>query len=86
MENVDDHLQVIEHNPLARRETVHRDRANSMILLKSRFNLAGDGFELWLGAGRADDEEIREGGDFSKIQNDDVFRLFVRGEFGAGLC
>jgi hypothetical protein len=39
---------------------------------------------LWLGSGRTDHEEIGKAGDFGKIENDDVFGLFVRGELGAG--
>ena len=32
MENVDDHLQVIEHNPLTSREPVDRCRAQRVVL------------------------------------------------------
>jgi hypothetical protein len=39
---------------------------------------------LWLGSGRTDHEEIGKAGDSGKIENDDVFGLFVRGELGAG--
>jgi hypothetical protein len=39
---------------------------------------------LRLGAGRADDEEIGEARDSGKIENDDVFGLFVRSKLGAG--
>jgi hypothetical protein len=36
-----------------------------------------------LGRSRTNDEKVREGGDFAQIQNDDFFRLFAGGEFGA---
>jgi len=86
MKYVDDHLQVIEHNPLAGRETVNCHRSNRMILSQSRFNFICDCFELRLRRGRADHEEIRERRDRAQIQDDDVLRLFVRGELRAGFC
>jgi hypothetical protein len=32
MEDMDDHLQIIEHDPLAGRKSVDRGRANTVIL------------------------------------------------------
>jgi len=57
-----------------------------MILPQSRFNFICDRFELRLRRGRADHEEIGERGDRAQIQDDDVLRLLVRGEFRAGFC
>ena len=57
-----------------------------MILAQSRFNFICDRFELRLGRGRANHEEIGERRDRAQIQDDDVLRLFVRGEFRAGSC
>jgi len=37
-----------------------------------------------LGSARADDEEIGEGRDSLEIEDDNVLRLFVRREIGAG--
>ena len=67
MEDVDHHLQIIEHDPLAGRETVNRDRANGVIFAQSRFDFICDRFELRLGGGRANDEEIGESRDRAQI-------------------
>ena len=83
MKHVHDYLQVIEHNPLARRETVHRRGLNLVIIFQLRFDLARNRFQMWLGRCRANDEKIGEGGYFPKIENNDVFRLFVGCEFAA---
>ncbi len=51
MKNVDDDLQVIEHNPLAGRKSVNRHGPNRMILFQARFDFIGDRLELRLGRG-----------------------------------
>ena len=79
MEDVHDHLQVIEHNPLAGRKTVQGRRLGRVFLSQPVLNLTGDGLKMRLGRARTDDEKIREGGDSAQIQNDDFFRLFVGG-------
>ena len=84
MEDVNHDLEVIEHDPLTRRKTVDRGRAQSVIRFQPRFDFVGDRFQLRLRAGRTDDKEIGEAGNAGEIQNDDVFGLFVRGELGAG--
>jgi hypothetical protein len=48
-----------------------------MVVAHARFDFIGNGFELRLGTGRANDKEIGEAGDAGKIQNDDVFGLFI---------
>ncbi len=84
MEDVHDHLQVIEHDPLADRKTIHRRRAHLVIFAQPRFDLARDRFQVRLRSSRADDEEIRESGNPAQIEHHDVFRLFVSRELGAG--
>jgi hypothetical protein len=86
MKHVDNYLQVIKHDPLAGRETVNRHRSNRVILSQSRFNFICDRFKLRLGSDRANHKEIGERRDRAQIQDDDVLRLFIRGEFGAGFC
>ncbi len=49
-----------------------------------RFNFTRDRFQLRLGRSRADHKKIGEGRDPAQVQDNDIFRLFVRGEFGAG--
>jgi len=83
MEDVHDHLQVIEHHPLTGRKTVKGRRLGRMFLAQPVFNLAGDGLEMRFGRSRTNDEKVREGRDFAQIQNDDFFRLFAGGKFGA---
>jgi hypothetical protein len=39
---VDDHLHVIEHDPLARRKPIDGNGADALIVSQSFFNLAGD--------------------------------------------
>jgi len=58
MENVDDHLQVIEHDPLAGRKPVDRHRSNRMVLAQSGFNFICDRLELRLRCGGANHEKI----------------------------
>jgi hypothetical protein len=86
MKHMDNYLQVVEHDPLAGRETVNCHRSNRMILPQPRFNFVCDCFKLRLGCGRADYEEIGERRDRAQIQDDDVLRLFVRGEFRTVFC
>jgi hypothetical protein len=55
-----------------------------VLFFQARFNFVRDRFELRLGVGRANHKEIGETGNAGKIENDDLFGLFVRGELGAG--
>jgi hypothetical protein len=84
VEDVDDHLKVIEHDPLARRESINGRGPPSVIFAQPRFNFIRDRFELRFRACRTNHEEIGEAGDSGEIENNDVFGLFVRGELGAG--
>lgn len=83
MEDVHDHLQVIEHDPLARRETVDRRGANSVILAQAFLDLTGNRAQMRLRCSGTDDEKIRKAGNAAQVENRDVFRLFVVGQFGA---
>ena len=84
MEDVDHRFEIIEHDPLARRESVYRGRAQAVVFFQARFNFIRDCFDLRLRVRRTDHKKIREAGNSGKIENDDVFSLFVRGELGAG--
>jgi len=77
MKNVDNDLQIIEHDPLACGKPVNRHRPDGMILSQTRFNFACDCFQLRLGRSRANHEKIRERRDRTQVKDDDVFRLFV---------
>lgn len=77
MKNVHDHLQVIEHDPLAGGESIDRHRFDPVILSQACLDLAGDRLEMGLGSSRANDKEIGKGGDAAQIQGNDLFRLLV---------
>lgn len=77
MEDMDDDFEIIDHDPLACWKTVDRRGAPAMVVAQSRFDLIGNGFELRLGAGRANDKEIGEAGDSGEIEDDDVFGFLV---------
>lgn len=83
MEDVDDDLQVIEHNPLAGRKSIDRRRPNGVIFLETRLNFVRDRLELRFRPARAEHEEIGEGGNFTQVDDDDVFRLLISGELCA---
>ena len=84
MEDVNDDFEIIEHDPLTGWETIDRCGAQPVLLFQSRLNFVGNRFELWLGRGRADDKEIGEAGNAGEVEHDNVFGIFVRGEFGRG--
>jgi hypothetical protein len=84
VEDVDNHFEIVEHDPLAGREAVDRSRADVVIFLQSRFDFVRDRFELRFRRCRTDDEKIGKGGDAGKIENDDLFGLLVRSELRAG--
>ena len=83
VKDVDHNLEVIEHDPLARRKTVDRCGAPALIFSQPCFNFVRDRFQLRLGTGRANHEVIGEAGNSGEIEDNDVFRLFVRSELGA---
>jgi hypothetical protein len=49
------------------------------------FDLARDRFQVRLRCSGADHEKIGEGRDALEIEDNDLFRFFVRREFGASL-
>jgi hypothetical protein len=83
VKHVHDYLYVIEHDPLASRKSIHRDRAEAVIGFEPPFDLARDGFQVRLGRARADHEEIGKGRDALEIENDNLLRFFIRREVGA---
>jgi len=48
MKNVDNYLQIIEHDPLTGWKAVNRRWSNRAVLSQPGFNFIGDGFELRL--------------------------------------
>jgi hypothetical protein len=85
VKNVNDHLHVIEHDPLAGGEAIHGNGAHAVVVLKAALDFARNRLQVGLGSSRADDEKVGEGRDALEIEDDNVLRLFVRREVGAGL-
>jgi hypothetical protein len=85
VEDVHDHLEVIENDPLAGGKSIDGDGPNSVVFPESRLNLARDRLELRLRSCGTNYEEIGEARNCAKIQNEDFFRLLVGGEIRAGL-
>lgn len=83
MKHVHDYLHVIEHNPLARRKSIHRNRAETVIGFEPPFDFARDGFQVGLGRAGADHEKISKGRNTLEIENDYLLRFFVRREVSA---
>ena len=83
MEDMDDDLQIIEHDPLASRESIDRGCANSVVLLQPRFDLARNRFQMRLGSSRTNDKKIGEGGNPAQIHDNDLFCFLVGSELGA---
>ena len=81
---MDDHLQVIEHDPMAGGKAVDRRRAYAVIFPQPRLDFAGNRFQVRFRRPRADDKEIRKGRNFAQIKDYDAFRLFVGGELRTG--
>jgi len=77
MEDVDDHFQIIEHDPLARWKSVDRRGASAMVFAQARFDLSSDRFQLGLRVRRTNNEKIGEAGNAREVEDDDIFRLFV---------
>ena len=55
-----------------------------MVVLQSIFDRARDCLQVRLRGSRANNEEIGEARDSLQVEDDDILRLFVRCEIGAG--
>jgi hypothetical protein len=86
MKDVHDDLHVIEHDPLACGKSVNGNRADAVISFQAAFDFARDCLEVRFRRPGTDHEKIGEGRDALEIEDDDIFRLFVRGKVGASFC
>jgi hypothetical protein len=86
VKDVDNHLQVVEHHPLAGRKSVDRYWSKRMVFTQARFDFVCNRFQLRLRRAGANHKKIRKRRDIAQVQYNDVLGLFVRGEFRAGLC
>ena len=85
MKDVHDDLHVIEHDPLAGRESIDRNRAQAMIVLEPPFDFARDRFQVRFRRAGANHEKIGEGGDSPEIEDNNLLRLLVRRKVSASL-
>lgn len=83
MENVDDHIRKIRHDPLAQREAVDPRRADVVLFAQTIFQLAHERLQMRLRVSRADDEKIREAGQATHVERHDFVRFFIGEDFGA---
>lgn len=82
MEDVDEDVIVIHHNPTAGRITVAVQRANSLVA-EAAGDFIGDGLEMRLGSAGANQKKVGDVGNAPNIENDRVLRLLVEGNFAA---
>jgi hypothetical protein len=78
-----DHGTEIDHDPLAHRVTIDRERLDLMLFFQPVANLGSDRFQVRFGRSRADQKIFRESGNLAQIERENFFRLFVAGEFRA---
>jgi hypothetical protein len=82
VEDVDNYVAVVEHDPTARGEAVMIPGVAAVIA--GTFGcLLGNGFQLWLGQTGTDDQIVGDGGNFPYVEDKDVFGFFVRGRVAA---
>jgi len=83
VEDVDDHVGIVDYDPLAHGVAVDGVRLHLVVELEAALDLAGDGLEVGLGGSAANDEKIGKAGDAAQIQGNDVFSLFIGSELRA---
>lgn len=83
VKDVNDHLQVIQDDPLAGRKAVDGHGFDFVLFLQTAGDFTRDRLQLRLRSGRTDHEEIGEGRDPAQIEDNDVFRLFIGGKLRA---
>ena len=77
MKNVDDHIRVIRHHPLAQRKAVDPRRADIMLRAQTLFEFAHERLQMGLRVSRADQEKIREAREVAHIEHDDFLGFFA---------
>lgn len=86
MEDVQNNLEIIHHDPLTRGKPVNGSSSNVVVLAQPHLHITGDRFQMRFRCRRAENEKIREGRDAAQIEDEDVFRLFVRRQLRANCC
>jgi hypothetical protein len=83
--NVNHHVAVVRHDPLALRESIHHERFEVVILPQAFLQFASDRFEVRFAGAGTNQEKIGERRDAAQVDGDDAFRLFIGGYFGTKL-
>ncbi len=83
VEDMDDHVRVIGHDPLAEREAVDGHRCDAVLILEAVVQIACDRFQMRFGSAGTKDEEIREVRNSAQVDGDDVEGFFVGDDRGA---
>jgi hypothetical protein len=84
-EDVNHHIAVVRHDPLALWEAVHDQRLHMMVFPKPFLQLVRDRLQMRLAGAGANQEKIGERGDAAQVDGDDALRLFVGGDCGTEL-
>lgn len=83
MENVHHDVGIVRHHPLAQGVPVHRHWLGVVLLFQSIAQFADDRLEMGLRRAGANDKEIREVGNPTEIDGDDVLGFFFGNELRA---
>ena len=74
---MDDHVKIIEHHPRCIDRPVRPAWREVMFLLEMFLDLVNDCPQVGFARTGADDEVIGDAGDFSEVENYDVFCVFI---------
>ena len=76
LEHMDEHPEVIEHDPLAGRKTVGV-AGQAEFVPQSLADLRADGLEVGIARAGADDKVIGKAAELAQVEDADVFAFFV---------
>ena len=79
VENVNQHVIVVDHQPLAGWDSFRRKRGQAKFLVQTFSNPRTNGFEMRFGGSRANHEKVGKRRQAPQVKNDDIFGLLVLG-------
>ena len=79
--HVDNDVEKIEHDPRGLQRAVHGARTNGVLFAQLVGDFIHDGAQVRLAVAGADDKIVRNRRQFAQVENDDVLRLPVVGQF-----
>jgi hypothetical protein len=86
VENMHDHIAVVDDEPLAQRIAIHGMGSYVVVFFEARLDFARDGLDVRLGGAGTDDKKIGEAGNTTQIKRDDILGFFFRCIFRAKFC